>query len=46
MAKLKSLERLTIEQTNCSEQGVRKLKKKLKKCFIVFNGKAIELNES
>jgi Leucine-rich repeat (LRR) protein len=42
MAKLRSLESLTLDQTGCTEQGARQLKKKLKNCEILFNGKKIE----
>jgi len=42
-AKLRSLESLTLDSTNCTEAGVRQLKKKLKNCEISYNGKKIEI---
>ena len=42
MAKLRSLESLTIDATSCSERGLTLLKRKLKNCNISFNGKKIE----
>jgi hypothetical protein len=42
LAKLKSLESLTLTSTACTLGGVNKLKTKLKNCRINFNGKMIE----
>lgn len=42
LAKVKSLESLTLNETACSERGASLLKRKLKNCEIIFNGKKIE----
>jgi hypothetical protein len=38
----RSLENLTLNVTNCTENGVRQLKRKMKNCQIEFNYKKIE----
>jgi hypothetical protein len=42
LAKVRSLENLTLNETACSARGATLLKKKLKNCEIIFDGKKIE----
>jgi hypothetical protein len=42
LARVKSLESVTLNETACSERGASLLKKKLKNCEVIFNGKKIE----
>ncbi len=42
MAKLRNLEKLEIDITNCTEDGARELKRRLKNCEITFNYKKLD----
>jgi len=42
IAKLRNLEKLEIDVTNCTEDGARELKRRLKNCEITFNYKKLD----
>ncbi len=42
MAKLRNLEKLEIDITNCTEDGARELKRRLKNCQVTFNYKKLD----